>query len=115
MCCPDEPVDEVRNFVRWLMTPYLAVPAYNRFIAAQGYEDVAGNLSSLWNDGDRDAAREAIPDELVDKLVLLGPSAECKERLASFRAAGLSTPILAFISTKGAEVVEKAFRAMAPA
>lgn len=115
MCCPDEPVDEVRTFVRWLMTPYLAVPAYNRFIAAQGYDDVAGMLSKLWNDGDRDGARDAIPDELVDNLVLLGPAGECKERLASFRQAGLGTPILAFISTKGPEVVEKAFRAMAPA
>ena len=115
MCCPDEPVDEVRNFVRWLMTPYLAVPAYNSFIAAQGYDDVAGKLAASWAGGDRDAAREAIPDELVDQLVLLGPAEECKERIGAFREAGLATPILAFISTGGPATIEKAFRAMAPA
>jgi probable F420-dependent oxidoreductase len=114
MCCPDEPVDEVRTFIRWLITPYLAVPAYNSFIAAQGFDDVAANLMTAWSNGDRDGARETIPDELVDKLVLLGPAGECKERIQEFRDAGLGTPILAFVSTHGPGAVEKAFRAMAP-
>ena len=114
MCCPDEPEDEVRNLIRWLITPYLAVPAYNSFIAAQGYDDVAGKLMTSWTNGDRDAARDAIPDELVDKLVLIGPAEKCKERLAELRAAGLDTPILAFISSSGPEAVEKAFRRMSP-
>ncbi len=114
MCCPDEPVDEVRNLVKWLITPYLAVPAYNAFIAAQGYDDVAKKLTDSWSSGDRDAAREAIPDELVDKLVLIGPSGECKERIQELRDAGLGTPILAFLSAQGAPAVAKAFRAMAP-
>lgn len=114
MCCPDEPVDEVRNLIKWLITPYLAVLAYNNFIAAQGYDDVASKLMSSWTKGDRDAAREAIPDELVDKLVLIGPSGKCKERIAELREAGLATPILAFLSAQGPAAVEKAFRAMAP-
>ena len=115
MCCPDEPEDEVRNLIKWLITPYLAVPAYNSFIAAQGYDDVAGKLMTSWTSGDRDAARDAIPDELVDKLVLIGPSGRCKERLAELRAAGLDTPILGFVSASGPEAVEKAFRSMSPA
>ena len=114
LICPDEPIDEARNFIRWLITPYLAVPAYNTFIAAQGYDDVAGEVMDSWMNGERDAAREAIPDELVDDLVLLGPAERCKERLEAFREAGLSTPILGFASTQGSEAVEKAFRAMAP-
>ncbi len=114
MCCPDEPIDEVRNLVKWLITPYLAVPAYNNFIAAQGYDDVAAKLMSRWTEGDRDAARDAIPDELVDKLVLMGPAGSCKERIAELRAAGLSTPILAFLSAQGPAAVERAFRSMAP-
>ncbi|MBW3595200.1 MAG: LLM class F420-dependent oxidoreductase [Actinobacteria bacterium] len=114
MCCPDEPVDEVRNFVRWLMTPYLAVPAYNNFIAAQGYEDVAAKLLDAWSRRDRNGAVETIPDELVDKLVLLGSAAECKERIGTLRDAGLATPILMFVSTKGPAAIEKAFRAMSP-
>ena len=115
MCIPDEPVDEVRNFVRWLTAPYLGVEGYNNYIAAQGYEDVAKNLAAAWASGDRDAARAAIPDELIDKLVLMGSSEACKERLDELRAAGLDTPVLLFLSTQGPEAVDKAFRAMAPA
>ena len=115
MCCPDEPENEVRNLIKWLITPYLAVPAYNNFIAAQGYDDVATALMKSWTDGDRDAARDAIPDELVDKLVLIGPSGKCKERLTELRDAGLDTPILAFLSASGPQAVESAFRAMSPA
>lgn len=115
MCIPDEPVDEVRNFVRWLITPYLAVPAYNNFVAQQGYDDVASKLLEAWSSGDRNGALEAIPDELIDKLVLIGPAGECKERIRGLREAGLGTPILMFVSTQGPEAVEKAFRAMAPA
>jgi len=114
MCCPDEPVEEVRNLLRWLMTPYLAVPAYNNFIAAQGYDDVAKSVMDAWTTGDREGARDAIPDELVDKLVLIGPAGACKERLAELRAAGLDTPILGFVSASGPDAVDKAFRAMAP-
>lgn len=115
MCCPGEPVDEVRGLIKWLTAPYLAVPAYNRFIAAQGYEDVASKLARAWSAGDREAARDAIPDELVDRLVLLGPPGACKERIAELRAAGLDTPVLFFLSSQGPAAVEKSFRAMAPA
>lgn len=115
MCCPDEPVDEVRNLVKWLIAPYLAVPAYNNFIAAQGYDDVASKLLAAWTSGDRNGARDVIPDELVDKLVLIGPAEACKERIAELRDAGLDVPILAFLSAQGPAAVEKAFRSMAPA
>ncbi|MDQ3941204.1 MAG: LLM class F420-dependent oxidoreductase [Actinomycetota bacterium] len=115
LCCPDEPEDEVRAFMRWLITPYLAVPAYNRYIAAQGFEDVAAHLAKLWGTGERAEARESIPDELIDALVLLGPAGACKERLESFRDAGLDTPILMFVSQKGGAAIEAALRVMAPA
>lgn len=114
MAVPDEPVDEARNFIRWLTAPYLGVEGYNNYLAAQGYEDVAKKLSDAWAAGDRDAARAAIPDELIDKLVLLGPSGACKERIAELREAGLDTPVLFFLSTKGPEAVEAAFRSLAP-
>jgi len=114
MCIPDEPVDEVRNFVRWLTAPYLGVEGYNNYIAAQGYEDVAKKLADAWKSGDRDAARNAIPDELIDKLALIGPADACKERLQELRDAGLDTPVFLFLSTQGPAAVQKAFRAMAP-
>jgi probable F420-dependent oxidoreductase len=97
MCFVDQPRDEVREFVRWLVNPYLAVPGYNRFIAAQGYEDVARGVADAWKKRDRKAGLAAISDELVDALVITGSPGECAERVASFREAGLDTPVLQFL------------------
>jgi probable F420-dependent oxidoreductase len=114
LCCPDEPVEDIRPIARWTLTPYIAVPAYNRFIATQGFEKEAAEVARLWGEGDRQAALEAVTDELIDALVILGPAAACKERLDSFREAGLATPILMLFSPKGAEGTLAAVEAMAP-
>ena len=115
ICCPDEPEDTVRDAARWLVTPYIAVPAYNRFIAAQGYEEEAEAVAKAWAAGDRSGALAAVSDRLVEGLVLMGPAEKCKERLDSFRDAGLNTPVLMLFSTQGAEGTTTAFRKMAPA
>jgi probable F420-dependent oxidoreductase len=114
ICCPDEPEDTVRDAARWLVTPYIAVPAYNRFIAAQGYEEEAEAVAKAWAAGDRSGALAAVSDRLVEGLVLMGPAEKCKERLDSFRDAGLNTPVLMLFSTQGAEGTTTAFRTMAP-
>ena len=114
LCCLDEPVGEVRAFMRHLIAPYLAVPAYNNFVAAQGFEDEAARLAKLWASGERKEARDSLPDELIDALVMLGPAGACKERLESFRDAGLDTPILMLISSGGAGAIRSALQAMAP-
>lgn len=114
LCCPDEPVEDVRQLARWQLTPYVAVPAYNRFISAQGFEEEASGVAAAWGVGDRAAAVEAVSDRLIDALVLMGPAERCKERLGSFREAGLSTPILMLFSGAGAEGTVRALEAMAP-
>jgi probable F420-dependent oxidoreductase len=108
----DEP-EEVRDFARWLLTPYLTVPGYNRFVAAQGFEAEAQAVATAWGAGDRHGAVAAITDELVDALVISGPSQACKERLASFREAGLDTPVLMLLSQKGPLAIEQAIEDMA--
>lgn len=114
ICFIDEDPAEVRPFARWLIAPYLVVPGYNRFVAAQGFEDVAQAVSEKWTAGDRQAALDAITDEVVDALTISGPAAACKERIESFRDAGLDTPVLMLLSQKGPAAVEAAIDAMAP-
>lgn len=115
LVCPDEDVEQVRGAVRWMMTPYVAVPAYNRFIAAQGFEDEARQVADAWGSNERDKARDAISDRLIDALVIMGSTGECKARLESFRDAGLTTPILAPFSLTGDPTrVKAALEALAP-
>jgi probable F420-dependent oxidoreductase len=116
MCFVDQPIDEVREFVRWLINPYLAVPGYNRFIAEQGYEDVARGVAEAWKNRDRKAGLAAIPDELIDALVITGSPDECAERIASFRDAGLDTPVMQFLHPQlSGDAIKKALFDLAEA
>lgn len=113
-CCPDEPVEEVRGVARWMLAPYVAVPSYNRFLVAQGFEQEAAAVARAWTEGDRSGALEAMSDRLVDALVLMGPAERCRERLASYRDAGLETPVLMLFSQRGGEGTLAAMESLAP-
>jgi probable F420-dependent oxidoreductase len=114
ICVPDVPVQDVIDMLRFQMAPYIAVPAYNSYLSAQGFEAEAGAVAACWSAGDRKGAVAAITDAMVDALTLIGPAERCKERLQAFREAGLDTPILMLISPSGPDGALAAMEAMAP-
>lgn len=97
-CFVDQDPAEIRDVCRWMFAPYLAVPGYNRFVAEQGFAAEAHAVTEAWKSGDRKSAVAAVSDRLVDALAISGPAQACKERLESFREAGLDTPIVALLS-----------------
>ena len=114
ICIPDQPVDEVREFARFLLTPYVAADGYNSWIARQGFEQEAQEVRSAWETRDRKAAVASMSDRLVDALVISGTTEACKERLGAFREAGLDTPILLFIAQGGPDQARQMMESMAP-
>ena len=114
ICIPDQPIEEVREFARFLLTPYIAADGYNPWIARQGFEQEAAEVKAAWDARDRPAAVAAMSDRLVDALVIAGPASACKERVQSFRDAGLDTPILFFIAQQGPDAAVAMMEAMAP-
>lgn len=59
-----------------------------------GFASEATEVQSLYLDGDREAAYNAIPDELVEQTALLGTEAEVGERLERFAGAGIDRVIV---------------------
>lgn len=114
ICFVGDEAGEVRDFARWMLAPYLAVPGYNRFVAAQGYEAEAAGVASAWAEGDRPGALAALTDELVDDLVITGPAEACKERIEAYREAGLDTPVVMLLSQKGPQAIAQAIEDLAP-
>lgn len=114
ICIPDQPVDEVREFARFLLTPYVAADGYNSWIARQGFEEEARSVRAAWDERDRKKAVAAMSDRLVDALVITGPATACKQRLDGFRDAGLDTPILLFIAQGGPAQAAAMMESMAP-
>jgi alkanesulfonate monooxygenase SsuD/methylene tetrahydromethanopterin reductase-like flavin-dependent oxidoreductase (luciferase family) len=70
-------------------------------------------MHQAWTAGDRRGASAAIPDEVVDDLVIYGDLAACRERVDAYREAGLDTPVIAIIPPPGLDSVD-AVRGLAP-
>ncbi|MGW5053783.1 LLM class F420-dependent oxidoreductase [Actinokineospora sp. NPDC004072] len=110
--CPTEDADAARGLGRLLISSYLTVPVYAAFHDWLGRGDVLRPMHEAWAVGDRAGANAAIPDAVVDDLIVHGSPQRCVERIAEYQAAGLSTPVIAVLPTGDdpAELV----RALAP-
>lgn len=89
--------DLVRPAARAALAAYLTVPAYAAFQAWIGNTDRLEQTWKLWAAGERRAAAAAIPDSLVDELVVHGPAQACREHVARYVEAGVTTPVLALL------------------
>ena len=89
--------DTVMALGRYAIAAYLNVPVYAEFHRWLGREDQLAGMWSAWKDGDRKAALEAIPDEVVDQLIVWGSPEECREHIGRYVANGVTTPALAVL------------------
>jgi len=63
---------------------------YNTVFRRQGYEDEARLVQDLYLDGKKAEAAAALPDEFIDRVTLIGPSAHVKDRIAALGDAGVT-------------------------
>ena len=112
---PVADADSVRQAARMALAAYLTVPAYAAFHAWIGNGDRLARTWAMWAAGERREAAAAIPDSLVDELVVHGPPEVCREHIQRYVDAGVTTPVLALLPLGGAgyDPVE-AVRALAP-
>ncbi len=89
--------DTVLALGRYAIAAYLTVPVYAEFHRWLGREEVLQPMWDLWKAGDRKAALAAIPDDLVDTLIVHGSPEACREHIARYQANGITTPALAIL------------------
>ena len=94
---PTENGDAVRAMGRYAIAAYLNVPVYAAFHEWLGRGDQLGDMWRLWKEGDRKAALAAIPDSLVDDLIVWGSPEDCRGHIARYVANGVTTPALALL------------------
>lgn len=97
--CPTEDVDHARALGRRLITSYLTVPAYAEFHRWLGRESALGGVWAAWAAGDRRAAAAAVPDDVVDALILHGSPEHCRDQVRRYADAGVDVPVLALLPT----------------
>jgi F420-dependent oxidoreductase-like protein len=64
---------------------------YNDVAVRYGFADAAATVQDLYLGGRKDEAAAALPDELVRGISLVGSRGAVAERVAAFRAAGVTT------------------------
>ncbi len=90
---PSEDRDAVRHLGRRMIAEYLNVPVYAAFHEWLGRSDLLNPMWTAWKAGDRAGATEAIPDEVLDALIVSGSPEQCAEHVQRYVEAGVTTPM----------------------
>lgn len=116
----DSPSPEADTATRRHVAAYLNVPVYRAFHEWLGRTPELGPMWEAWDTGDRRGAVTAIPEAILDQLLLRGSPEAMRARIRRYLDAGIDTVFLSFQSAEAdparrREVVRTAMRALAPA
>jgi len=111
--CPSTDTEAVRGQARRAIAAYLNVPVYKAFHRWIGRGERLQSMWDAWEAGDRKAALEAIPDEVVDELFIHGSPEACREHIQRYLDAGVDTPSISIMGFAGIDV-RQAMRDVAP-
>ena len=96
--CPSENAEVVRAAGRFAIAAYLNVPVYAEFHRWLGRGPQLQGMWDAWKAGDRRAALAAIPDEVVDDILIHGSPAECRAKIQAYFDNGVTTSSLAILA-----------------
>lgn len=112
--CPSENSEVVRAAARFAIAAYLNVPVYAEFHRWLGRGEQLQGMWDAWKSGDRKAALAAIPDEVVDDIVVHGSVSRCRERIQEYFDNGVTTSSLAILPLDPALDYWDAVRSLSP-
>jgi len=87
-----EDADMARTIGRRMITAYLNVEAYAEFHRWLGRGPALQPMWDAWAAGDRKGALAAIPDSVVDELIVHGSVAECRAHIQRYVDNGITVP-----------------------
>jgi probable F420-dependent oxidoreductase len=112
--CPSENAEVVRAAARRAIAAYMNVPVYAEFQRWLGRGDALGPMWEAWAAGDRKAALAAIPDDVVDELIVHGSAEHCRSVVQRYFDNGVTTMSLALLPLDPELSHWDAVQAMAP-
>src|SRR5262245_58028650 len=98
---PIDDADNVRAVGKFAIAAYLNVPVYAEFHRWLGRGEQLQGRWDAWSAGDRQAALAAIPDAVVDDLIVYGSPEACRERVQEYMANGVDTPAMMILPFPG--------------
>jgi probable F420-dependent oxidoreductase len=110
--CPTEDAERARAVGRIGVAAYLNVAVYAAFHRWLGRGPLLEEMWAAWGAGDRKAALAAIPDEVVDALVVHGSPAQCRAHIRRYVDNGVTVPVLALLP--GGDDLAQSIQDLAP-
>jgi F420-dependent oxidoreductase-like protein len=80
---------------------------YNDVLRRYGFEKEAGQIQDAYLSGRKDDAAAMVPDELVAEISLIGDEGYVRDRIAAYRAAGVTILNVQPVGPNGAADIEK--------
>jgi alkanesulfonate monooxygenase SsuD/methylene tetrahydromethanopterin reductase-like flavin-dependent oxidoreductase (luciferase family) len=103
----------VREMLRAGLSSYFAMPVYNKFAAWYGFDEEAALIAEGFRQGDRALTRRGMTDRFLDSIAIFGSLDECRERLASYVAAGVTTTAISPAAVD-ADAIRRTLEGLAP-
>jgi probable F420-dependent oxidoreductase len=105
--------------VRRYVTAYLNVPVYRAFQEWLGRGTALEAMWSAWRAGDRKSAVAAVPEQVMNDLIVRGSMSEIRAHVGRYLDAGIDTAFLALSTTepdpaRSRAILLDAMRALAP-
>lgn len=117
-CAVSENRDAARDLMRQPIASYAGrFPRYRKLMVDAGFPEEIENVRVAWQDGRIQEALDQVPAGLIDKIGLVGTADECRQKLADYREAGITLPIVSprFMGDGAKEQALEIIRACAPA
>jgi F420-dependent oxidoreductase-like protein len=114
----DDPQElaDVQGQVRAHMAYYIAGMGtyYYDLFCRSGFQTEADAVREAWANRERDKAAQAISDQMLEGIAILGDAATCRSRLERLRKSGADMPVVAFPHGSSMEGVKRTLEALAP-
>ena len=113
----DEDTLELRHWLRSTISGYmLAMEPYRRAIRDNGFAAAVQQLEEAGTRGDRDGIRNALPDELLEQMVMFGPVERIQAGLARLVDAGIEKLLIMPVTAQkdGLAACRHTIEALAP-
>jgi alkanesulfonate monooxygenase SsuD/methylene tetrahydromethanopterin reductase-like flavin-dependent oxidoreductase (luciferase family) len=105
----------VRDLARAHLARYIGGMGsyYHRLVSDQGFEQKADAIKAAYAGHEREKALCLVTDEMLDSLTVAGDRDWCRSRLAAYRKAGVTLPLLNFLDGLTSEEVRETIEALA--
>jgi alkanesulfonate monooxygenase SsuD/methylene tetrahydromethanopterin reductase-like flavin-dependent oxidoreductase (luciferase family) len=117
-CAVSDNREAARDLMRQPIASYAGrFPRYRKLMVDAGFPDEIEKVRVAWQAGNIQESLNLVPGALIDKIGLVGTADEVQEKLADYRKAGITLPIVSprFIGDGAKDQALEIIRACAPA